>query len=217
MGKFMTTWAVVPVKRIADSKCRLAGVLAPEQRQRLTAAMLRDLLGALTATPGLDRIVLATSEPSAAAFGYSIVDDGGGDLNAAIARAAAALEAEKVARMLVIAADIPLAAPAEIARVLAAGREAGQEAPVVVVPDARGLGTNALLLSPPSAMAPCFGPDSRARHAATARKLGLASKELQLPSLGFDVDEPEDLARLARATADRPVYDFLARTFEAAE
>ncbi len=209
----MTTWAVVPVKRFAGAKRRLAGRLAPEQRRQLSTAMLRDLLAALTATPGLDRIVLATSEPSAAAFGCPVIDDGGGDLNAAIARAAAALKAAGVARMLVIAADIPLAAPAEIARVLAAGREA----PVVIVPDARGHGTNALLLSPPRAIAPQFGADSRTRHAAAARGLGLASRELRLPSLGFDVDEPEDVARLARATADRAAYQFLASTFEAAE
>ncbi len=209
----MTTWAVVPVKRFADAKRRLAGVLGPEARRQLSTAMLRDVLAALTATPGLDRIVLATSEPSAAGFGCPVIDDGGGDLNAAIARAAAALEAAEVARMLVIAADIPLAAPAEIARVLAAGREA----PMVIVPDLRGLGTNALLLSPPRAMEPCFGTDSRARHAAAARNLGLASTELNLPGLGFDVDEPEDLARLARVAADRAAYRFLARTFEAAE
>jgi 2-phospho-L-lactate guanylyltransferase len=91
------------------------------------------------------------------------------------------------------------------------------EAPVIIVPDARGLGTNSLLLSPPRAMAPCFGTDSRARHAAAARNLGLASRELRLPSLGFDVDEPEDLARLARATSDRAAYRFLASIFEAAE
>jgi len=209
----MTTWAVVPVKRFADAKRRLADVLDPAARRRLSVAMLRDLLAALAATPGLDRIVLATSEPSAAGFGCRVIDDGGGDLNAAIGRAAAALEAAEVARMLVIAADIPRAAPAEIARVLAAGRAA----PVVVVPDARGLGTNALLLSPPGAMDPCFGMDSRARHAAAARNLGLASTELRLPSLGFDVDEPEDLARLARVAADRAAYRFLARSFEAAE
>ncbi len=46
---------------------------------------------------------------------------------------------------------------------------------------------------------------------------GLANMELRLPSLGFDVDEPEDLARLTRATADRAAYQFLASTFEAAE
>jgi 2-phospho-L-lactate guanylyltransferase len=180
--------------------------------------MLRDLLAALSATPGLDRIVLATSEPSAAAFGCPVIDDGGGDLNAAIARAAVALEAAGVARMLVIAADIPLAAPVEIARVLAAGQKAaGQEAPVVIVPDDRGDGTNALLLAPPAAIAPHFGADSRARHSAAARHLGLESRKLRLPTLGFDVDEPEDLARLARATTDRAAYQFLASTFEAAE
>ncbi len=209
----MMTWAVVPLKKLSDAKCRLAGVLAPAQRRQLSSAMLRDLLAALTATPGLDRIVLATSEPSAAAFGCPVIDDGGGDLNAAIARAAVALEAAGVARMLVIAADIPLAAPVEIARVLAAGRES----PVVIVPDDRGLGTNALLLSPPAAIAPRFGADSRACHAAAARDLGLASRVLRLPSLGFDVDEPDDLARLARAATDRAAYGFLAGTFEAAE
>ena len=94
---------------------------------------------------------------------------------------------------------------------------AGRKAPVVIVPDERGLGTNALLLSPPRAMNPCFGTDSRARHAAAARNLGLASTELRLPGLGFDVDEPEDLARLARVAADRAAYRFLARSFEVAE
>lgn len=209
----MTTWAVVPVKRFADAKCRLANALGPDARRRLTNAMLRDVLAALAATPGLDRIVLATSEPMAAAFGYPIVDDGGGDLNAAIVRAARVLEAAGVERMLVLPADLPLAKPQEIARLLAAGRETQ----MVMVPDERRIGTNALLLSPPSAVAPHFGADSRARHAAAAKKMGLTSMELRLPNLGFDVDEPEDLARLARATADRADYEFLAGTFEAVE
>jgi 2-phospho-L-lactate guanylyltransferase len=209
----MTTWAVVPFKRFADAKRRLAGVLDPESRRRLSTAMLRDVLAALTATPGLDRIVLATSEPGVAGFGCPVIDDGGGDLNVAIARAAAALKAAGAERMLVLPADVPLVTTPEIARVLAAGAAA----PVVIVPDQRGLGTNALLLSPPAAMNPCFGPDSRARHAAAARNLGLASTELRLPGLGFDVDEPEDLARLARVAADRAAYRFLANTYEAAE
>lgn len=209
----MTTWAVVPVKRFAAAKRRLAGVLGPEARQQLSAAMLRDVLAALTATPGLDRIVLATSEPTAAAFGCPIIDDGGGDLNAAIARVATTLEAAGVERMLVLPADLPLATPQDIAQILVAGRTAQ----MVAVPDERAVGTNALLLSLPSEIAPCFGTNSRARHAAAARALGLASRELRLPSLGFDVDEPEDLARLARATSERTVYRFLAGSFEATE
>jgi len=209
----MTTWAVVPVKRLAQAKHRLASVLEPEPRRQLAAAMLRDVLAALTATPGLDRIVLATSEPTATAFGCPVVDDGGGGLNAAIARAATVAEAAGAERMLVVAADVPLVTAPEIARVLAAG----MEAPVIIVPDDKGLGTNALLLSPPAAIAPRFGADSRKRHTAEAGNRDLPSRELRLPNLGFDVDEPADLARLARATADRADYRYLASYFEAAE
>jgi 2-phospho-L-lactate guanylyltransferase len=208
----MTTWAVVPVKRFAEAKHRLASVLAPGPRRQLAAAMLRDVLAALNASPGLDRIVLATSEPTAAAFGCPVVDDGGGDLNTAIARAAAALEAAGVQRMLVVAADVPLVTAPEIARVLAAG----MEVPVIIVPDDKGLGTNVLLLSPPAAIEPRFGADSRLRHAAAAGNRDLPSRELRVPNLGFDVDQPADLARLARATADRADYRYLASSFEAA-
>ena len=209
----MTTWAVVPLKRFADAKRRLASVLGPEARRHLSVLMLRDVLAVLTATPGLDRIVLATSEPSAADFGCPVIDDGGGDLNAAIARAAAALEAAGVARMLVLPADVPLVTAPDIAQILAAG----EAAPVVIVPDAKGIGTNALLLSPPAAIAPRFGADSRARHGVAARNLGLASRELRIPWLGFDVDRPEDLVQLARATAGKPAYEFLAGSLEAAQ
>ncbi len=209
----MTTWAVVPLKRFAEAKRRLASVLGPEARRHLSILMLRDVLAVLSATPGLDRIVLATSEPSAADFGCPVIDDGGGDLNAAIARAAAALEAAGVARMLVLPADVPLVTAPDIAQILAAG----EAAPVVIVPDAKGIGTNALLLSPPAAIAPRFGTDSRARHGVAARNLGLASRELRVPWLGFDVDRPEDLVQLARATAGVPAYEFLAGSLEAAQ
>jgi 2-phospho-L-lactate guanylyltransferase (CobY/MobA/RfbA family) len=60
-------------------------------------------------------------------------------------------------------------------------------------------------------------PPARARHATAARNLSLPCLEMRLPNFGFDVDEPEDLARLAQATAERADYEFLASTFEAAE
>lgn len=202
----MTTWAVVPVKRFEGSKCRLAGALTPEQRQRLSAAMLGEVLAALAAARGLDHIALATSEPTAGDFGCAVIDDGGAALNAAVVRAAAALRGQGARRMLVVAGDVPLATAADIERVLAAGHEA----PVVVVPDAKGRGTNALMLSPPDAMAPQFGEDSRARHVAAARALGLAPVVLRLPRLGFDVDEPADLGRLESVVGYRDAYRFLA-------
>src|SRR5690242_5229640 len=56
--------------------------------------------------------------------------------------------------------DCPLLDPSELDSALdrvAAGR-------VGVVPDRHGEGTNALLLAPPDAIGPAFGPGSRSRH-----------------------------------------------------
>src|SRR5438067_1741569 len=39
-------WAIVPVKRLADAKARLAPALSPALRRRLVLAMLHDVLAA---------------------------------------------------------------------------------------------------------------------------------------------------------------------------
>ena len=77
---------------------------------------------------------------------------------------------------------------------------------VVIVPDRHGSGTNALLLAPPSVVGPSFGAGSFARHAAQARAAGATVKVSDLPSLGLDVDTPDDLAALRAAldAAARP-------------
>ena len=88
--------------------------------------------------------------------------------------------------------DCPLLDPAElddaISRV-APGR-------VAIVPDRHGTGTNALLIAPPEAIAPSFGPDSRRRHESLARDAGVRVAVEALPSLGLDLDTPDDLEAL---------------------
>ena len=74
----------------------------------------------------------------------------------------------------------------------------------MIVPDRHGTGTNALLLTPPDAIAPSFGAGLvRAPRGARARAAGATVKVATLPSLGLDVDTPDDLAAL-RARARRP-------------
>jgi 2-phospho-L-lactate guanylyltransferase len=75
---------------------------------------------------------------------------------------------------------------------------------VVIVPDRHGSGTNALLLTPPGAVEPSFGTGSFARHAALAYAAGASVKVCDLPSLGLDVDTPDDLAALRSALDARP-------------
>jgi 2-phospho-L-lactate guanylyltransferase len=96
------------------------------------------------------------------------------------------------AAALVIAADLPLATAADLKRVVAAGRRAE----VVIVPDRRGTGTNALFVRPPSRLAPRFGRGSLGAH---RRAAGSAGRVLRVARLGIDVDMPADLRALQRA------------------
>ena len=70
---------------------------------------------------------------------------------------------------------------------------------MTIVPDRHGTGTNALLLTPPDAIEPSFGPGSRARHEAAAAAAGAECRIAEPPSLALDVDTADDLAALRAA------------------
>jgi 2-phospho-L-lactate/phosphoenolpyruvate guanylyltransferase len=191
------TAAVLPVKSFPQAKSRTA--LQDPQRAALAEAMMTDVLSALTEVEALSEILVVTREPAAveaaARVGATVVDDpheAGHNPAAALgARAAAERGAERV---LLVPGDCPGLDPAEVATLLE-DREGG----VTVVPDRHGSGTNALLIAPPQALAPSFGPGSFARHAALTRAAGLRLRVADVPSLAFDVDTPEDLAALRSA------------------
>lgn len=75
----------------------------------------------------------------------------------------------------------------------------------VIVPDRHGSGTNGLLLTPPDALSPSFGPDSRARHEQLAREAGAAWRIERPASLLLDIDTGEDLAVLRERLAGERV------------
>lgn len=201
----MRTAAILPVKTYSRAKHRMAHAVGTPDRRELAQAMVGDVLEALTAVAVLDDLVVVTAEPQAAAAarqaGAEIVHDpreAGQSAAATLGvHAAAARGAE---RALLVPGDCPALDPDEIATLLAAHRGPG----VVIVPDRHGSGTNGLLLAPPGAIEPSFGPGSFARHAARARAAGVAVKVAQVHSLGMDVDTPGDLAALRAALAASP-------------
>ncbi|HEU4656016.1 MAG TPA: 2-phospho-L-lactate guanylyltransferase [Capillimicrobium sp.] len=208
-----TTLAILPVKGFDRAKQRLREAVPDGPRAGLAEAMVADVLTALAEVEGLGGTIVVTAEPAAAALtaeaGAEIVHDPAeAGQSAAVALGIARAIERGAARVLLVPGDCPALDPAEVEQLLAA-RE-----PVVVVPDRHGTGTNALLLTPPDAIAPAFGPGSRARHEALAREAGLGCRVLELPSLGLDADTPADLAALrasgrlgarSRATVDRLV------------
>jgi 2-phospho-L-lactate guanylyltransferase len=100
--------------------------------------------------------------------------------------------------VLLVPGDCPALDPAEVAELLTL------DDAVVVVPDRHGTGTNALLLHPPDAIAPAFGPGSRERHEGLAIAAGHRARIAELGSLGLDVDTDGDLQAMAAALRARP-------------
>jgi len=203
----MRTAAVLPIKSFAHAKQRLAEAVGDADRRELAEAMVGDVLEALVAVPLVSAVIVVTAEPLAARAaeqaGAVIVDDPheAGQSSAA-ARGIAAAADRGADRVLLLPGDCPALDADELGALLAG--EADEPPAVVVVPDRHGSGTNALLLAPPGAMAPSFGPGSLARHAALGRAAGARVHVREIASLGLDVDTPGDMATLQAALADRP-------------
>ncbi len=187
---------LLPVKALADAKGRLGPSLTPIERRLLTIAMLEDVVAALQAVPGLGRPVVVSPDREvwrrADAIGCRVVEEVGtpAGLNASLATAAVAARAGDGAGdgLVVVAADLPLATPGAISRVL----EAAAAAPVVVVPDRDGGGTNVLAWRGPAPFRPAFGPDSARRHLALP-----GAVRLDEPALALDLDTVDDLRAVA--------------------
>ena len=195
----MKSVAVLPVQRLDTAHGRLAGVLNPAQRARLAEATFLDALSSLRQCNTLDEIVVVTADSNVARqarwLGSQLVeqteDSGHSRAESAGVRAALELEADRVA---ILPTDCPLMDPADIDDRLGRTPRAA-----LIVPDHHGTGTNCLVLSPPDAFEPAFGPDSCARHVSRARATGISFALERLDSLALDLDTPEDMQALRDA------------------
>jgi 2-phospho-L-lactate guanylyltransferase len=197
--------AVLPVKRFAEAKQRLAAGIDDERREAVVAAMLDDVLTAIGKARSIERTVVVSDEPvaleRAAAIGAETVPDPGegGHSGAALAGIARA-EQLGAERVVLLPGDCPLLEPRELDRLLT-GIPASY---VAIVPDRHGTGTNALALAPPGAIQPAFGEGSCARHVTAAREAGVPFAVEELASLALDLDTPADVIALTRELAEQP-------------
>ncbi|HWH45410.1 MAG TPA: 2-phospho-L-lactate guanylyltransferase [Thermoleophilaceae bacterium] len=202
----MRTLAVLPVKSFGAAKQRLAGALGTGAREALAQAMFADVLSALRRVPQIHGIAVVTGDrrAQAAAAGdrVTVIDDpaDAGHSEAAMLGVERAL-AEGYERVLLVPGDTPLLDAREVGAVLDAAAADGTG--LLVVPDRHGTGTNALLISPPDAIAPSFGPGSLDRHQDLARVAGISHRVEPVESLLHDVDTADDLAALGAALGAR--------------
>ncbi|MBV9309529.1 MAG: 2-phospho-L-lactate guanylyltransferase [Solirubrobacterales bacterium] len=195
----MRTLAILPVKRFDRAKQRLRQGVADDQVSELVKTMFDDVLQAVRRSSKLDQIVVVTSEPSARLIAReheaAVIDDDEQGHNAAVKRGIAHALATGADRALLVPGDCPLLDPDELDDLISFPVRPPS---ALVVPDRHGTGTNGLLLTPPDAIEPSFGPDSCPRHLRIAKAASVSAEVVNVPSLALDIDTPDDLAALTR-------------------
>jgi 2-phospho-L-lactate guanylyltransferase len=192
----MKTVAVVPVKSLSEAKSRLAGSLSPGQRATLALDMLHHVLGAIAASAVIDEIVVISPEPGALDLhpGVTYLQQTRSGLNNVLEQGREWAASTGAGALLVVLADLPLLAPDDISAM--AGLAAAPNT-VVLAPDRRGVGTNAMLVRPLSRAHFSFGTRSYPVHRARYIEAGMEVKTYSSPGTSLDVDTPDDLAFLA--------------------
>jgi len=201
----MSLWAIVPVKPLRRGKSRLAAALEPGERAKLNRALLERTLRTLIELREVEEVLVVSRDSSVLAIARelgarTVQEDGAPSLNTALRRATVVAQVYASRGVLIIPADLPLLTAMDVRTLLAAA----VDPPVLVIaPDRRRRGTNALLLSPADIIEYDFGGNSFARHCERARLAGARLEIVDLPSLGLDLDLPEDLELARRMESTR--------------
>ena len=191
----MTLWAIVPVKPLRRGKSRLAGALTEDERTELNQSLLKHTIETLSGLKEIEQVLVVSRDPQALTIARThgartVREDGQPQLNTALKRATVVAQVYATRGVLVLPADLPLISKDDILELL---NRAVDPPVVVIAPDRHEKGTNALLISPSGLIEYDFGENSFERHCRQARNAGARLEIVNLPSLGLDLDLPEDL------------------------
>jgi len=201
----MTLWAIVPVKPLRRGKSRLAGMLTEDERTALNQELLERTLKILSGLKELSQVLVVSRDPHALTIARNhgaktVQEDGQPHLNTALARATVMAQVQSTHGILVLPADLPLLTADDV---LALIDRTAKPPVVVIAPDRHGKGTNALLMVPPGQIEYDFGEGSFERHCERVKKSGARLEIVNLPSLGLDLDLPEDLELVRKLEASK--------------
>jgi 2-phospho-L-lactate/phosphoenolpyruvate guanylyltransferase len=204
----MTLWAIVPVKPLRRGKSRLAGALSEDERTELNRMLLENTLKTFSDLKEVEEVLVISRDPQALTIARNhgartVREDGQPELNTALKRATVVAQVYATRGVLVLPADLPLVSRDDILTLI--GR-AGEPPVVVIAPDRHGSGTNALLISPAGLIEYDFGENSFQRHCQRAKDAGARLEIVDLPTLGLDLDLPEDLELVRKFEMTKMVH-----------
>jgi len=208
----MSTWAIVPLKRLDSCKTRLAPVLKATERAELAAVMAEDVLATLQRCHGIHHLLLVCSDPTAEALAENAGAEWfrakqAGALNVELT-AACQYACERGARdCLIVHADVPLLDAAAVDELLIRSRSDAIQfdgRTLTVVPCRDGEGSNLLYATLPLPVPLAFGDNSFAKYQKLAREQGCHFREGRAAGVELDVDKPADLELLQARLAVTP-------------
>ena len=208
----MTITAVLPFRSIDSAKSRMAPLLSEEERREFSARLLERTLLALGRAASLSSVILVSPDPLARALarsgGHEALDDGGVELNAAIALGVRRAATSGASAVLILPVDLAEISAVNIDALLSGW--SGSKPGLLASPDG---GTSALLVPLPSTFTPQFGANSAAAHHNELSRNGAEVERLSSP-LAADLDTPNDLKaameRERTAAAPTPTEGLLA-------
>ena len=206
---YMTTWAIIPVKRLSEAKSSLSPRLTPEQRQRLVFAMLADVLNAVHQAPPISDTIVVSPDEKVLSFarlhGAESVAEPGLELNEALKVVIHHSISKGVGSVLIVPADLPLLKSADVENLIAM---ASASKDVVIAPS-KAKGTNALFLRPPDLINLRFGGESFPLHVREASQAGIKPHIYRSPTTATDIDEVADLLSIETLGPGTRTHEFL--------
>ena len=194
----MTLWAIIPVKPLKRGKSRLSSILSETERTTLNQSMLVNTLKTLKSISEIDTVLVVSRDPSALAIARewnarTVLEDGSPELNTAIRRAVAVAKAYYANKILVLPADLPLVKAEHVKALLSCATKPPE---IIIAPDRRKDGTNALYLDPADLINFYYGSGSFYKHIEEAEKKKVHFSIFESEEFGLDLDLPEDLEML---------------------
>jgi 2-phospho-L-lactate guanylyltransferase len=180
-----STAFVMPLKSFGNAKGRLATVLGPESRERLSRECAERVVAAAGALP----VIIVTDADNevadwASSRGLTCVTQTSAGLNGAVADGISWARSNGFNTAIIAHSDIPLAT--EVSQFI-------HEGAVVIVPDHANDGTNLLVVPTTAEFNFHYGPGSFKKHVDEAMQRGFVPRIALSDEWSRDLDNPDDL------------------------
>jgi len=190
----MALWAIIPIKPLWKGKSRLASILTQEERYSINYSLFRNTLKCIENTSGISGCIVVSSDQSvlsiAREYGAQTVQEPRlSTINRALRRATIAARAFNASQVMILPADLPKLNSLAISSMIACIKDPPE---IIIAPDHKNEGTNALILNPIDVIEYNYGPWSFSNHVQQAQQKKVRVEIFYDENFRYDLDLPED-------------------------